>query len=272
VTLPAGTFAVDAMSSGAYDHQNSVWLPTTYGAISPDGSRYTYAEPAVASTGGPPAAGVVHVVNVVGGADHVARTPGPVSVIAWTANGIYVESIIPQSGAPPVGLTVINPDTLTFRQITSLYTWQAVNDHYAYTTDIDPADPSPPQPNGPGPIPGDRIQRLDLTTEALAPMLTINGATVSVEGFDSSQNPVVSANTASAFTVRLTPSNQQIFSGPSMTALASDPAPSGALGDSTGIWFNSAAGVIWHFGPADTTIHQVAVTGLPFAGLAGPCT
>lgn len=270
--MPSGAFVVDPPSSGAYDHLQSRWLPTSYHAVSPDGARYAYAEPAIANPDGPPHVGIVHVINVATGTDHPVSIPGPVAVIGWTATAIYVESIVPQSDAPPVGLTVVNPDTQTFRQITSLHQWLAVGDHAAFTTDIDPADPSPPVQNGPGPIPGDRIQKLDLTTESLNPFLTIDGARVSVLGIDSSGNPIVGANSAGGFTVRLTPSNLQIFSGPSMDTTAGNSDPLSALADSTGIWFSSIAGVIYHWATGDLAVHQVAATGLSYPGLAGPCT
>jgi hypothetical protein len=272
VTLPSGAFAVDPPSSGAYDHSASQWLPTSYHGISPDGTRFAYVEPAV-STGGPPATGVVHIIDVAGGTDHIVRTPGPVGLVGWTSTGIYVDAIIPQSDAPPAGLSVINPTTNTFdHQITNTGFWQVVGDHFAYGADVDPADPSPPVQNGPGPAPGNRIEKLDLATGTVTHVLTINGHRVYPEGLDASQNPIVGANTSSAFTVQLTPSNVQIFSGASMDTTSGDPDPWSALADSTGIWFSSLAGVIWRYGPGDTAAHQVAATGIGGAGLAGPCT
>jgi hypothetical protein len=273
LTLPSGTFTVDATSSGGYDHQASKWLPTSYFAISPDGTRYAYAEPAIANPGGPPMAGIVHIVDVATSIDHQAAIPGPVLVVAWTATGIYIEAIVPQSGAPPTGLSLINPATNAFdHQITSTGFWPVVGDHFAYGADIDPTDPHPPVQNGPGPAPGDRIDRLDLATGTVSYVLTLPGGRVFPEGLDSSQNPIIGANSASGFFVQLEPSNKQIFLGSSLDTPAGDPNPVKALADSTGIWFSSLSGVIWHYGPSDATAHQVAATGLGSAGLAGPCT
>jgi hypothetical protein len=272
VTLPAGSFALDATSSGGYDHQASRWVPTTYAAISPDGTRYAYAQPAIANPGGPPPVGIVHIVDVATSIDHQAAIPGPVAVVGWTATGIYVEAIVPQSGAPPTGLSVVNPATNAFdRQITSTGYWPVIGDHFAYGADIDPSDPSPPVQNGPGPAPGDRIDRLDLASGAVTYVLTLSGGRVFPEGLDAGQNPIIGANTASGFFVNLEPSNVQVFLGFSMDTSAGDPDPVRALGDSTGIWFTSFTGVIYHYGPGDTDAHQVATT-VGSAGLAGPCT
>ena len=271
VTIPGGTFAADPASQGAYDHQQSRWLPTSYRAVSPDGSRYAYAEPAGAAGG--PQVGVVHIVNVSSGVEMKATTPGPVGIDSWTASGIYVYGIIPQSDAGPIGLTVIDPATQQFRQITPSGEWLVVGDRYAYSTDVDPADPHPPVQTGPGRIPGDRVVRLDVTTGAVTPVVTVNGATVEVLGLDTSGNPIVSANTSTSYSVRLTPSNTQIFSGPAFdNSPASTGDPLTALADATGIWFSSIAGQIWHYGPGDTVLQAVSATGLGFPALAGPCT
>ncbi len=272
--MPSGAFAVDAASSGGFDHQQSRWLPTSYFAISPDGSRYAYAEPATASPGGgPPLAGVVHIIDVATGTDHPAAIPGPVAVVAWTATGIYVEAIVPQSDAPPAGLSVINPVTNAFdHQVTSTGFWQIVGDHFAYGANVDPADPSPPVQNGPGPVPGDRIEKLDLASGTVTHVVTINGNRVFPVGLDASQNPFVGANTTAGYRILATPFATPLFTGTDIDTTPGQVDPTSALTDSTGTWFGSIAGVIYHIGPSDSALHQIAATGLGSAGLAGPCS
>jgi hypothetical protein len=270
VTFPGGAFAVDAQSQGAYDRQSARWVPAAYVAVSPDGSRYAYT--IIPQATGGPVAGAVHIVTVSSGNEQVAPTPGPVAVIAWTGSGIYVEAVIPQSDAPPVGLTVINPTTLGFRQITSTGFWRAVGDTYAYKVDIDPTDPNPPQQNAPGPAPGDRVERIDVGSGAVSPVLTVNGASLNVIGLDPAQNPIIGSSTASAYSVLVTPGGHQIFAGPPFDAASGGGDPLVALADATGVWFTSLSGEIWHLGPADATARAMANTGLGFPSLAGPCT
>lgn len=271
--MPSGAFALDVQSSGAYDHQLSRWLPTQYLDISPDGSRYAYADLPPSSGGGPPPTGVVHIVDVSAGTDHIARTPGPIALLGWHAGGIYVESIVPQSDAPASGLTVINPDTLAFRQITSTGTWQLVGDNFAYSVDLDPADPSPPVQNGPGPRVGNRVEKMDLSTAAVTPLVTINGASVTLLGLDApAQNPWIAANNSTGYSVMVTPYHATAFTGPDFTTPSWQADPITALADSTGTWFASVNGTIWHYGRSDTALRLVAATGLQGPGLAGPCT
>jgi hypothetical protein len=271
--MPAGTFAADVQSSGAYDHQLSRWLPTTYLDISPDGSRYAYADLPPSSGGGPPMTGVVHIVDIGAGSDHIARTPGPIALLGWHAGGLYVESIVPESDAPAFGLSVINPDTLALHQITSSGTWQLVGDNAAYSVDLDPADPHPPVQNGPGPRVGNRVERMDLSTGAVSPFATINGASVTLLGLDApSQNPWIAANTSAGYSVMGTPYRAAEFTGPDFATPSWQADPTSALSDSTGTWFASANGTIWQYGPADAALRLVAATGLQGPGLAGPCT
>ena len=244
-------------------------MPASYLAISPDGTRYAYS---IIPQAAGPVAGAVHIVNVASGNEQVAPTPGPVGIIAWTGSGIYVEAVIPQSDAPPVGLTVINPTTLGFRQITSTGFWRAVGDTYAYEVDLDPADPNPPQQTGPGPVPGDRVERIDVGSGAISPVVTVNGASLNVIGLDAAQNPIVGASATSTYTVLVTPGGHQIFSGPPIDTATGGGDPLGALADATGVWFTSLSGEIWHLGPTDSTAQAMANTGLSFPSLAGPCT
>ena len=264
ITL-AGTFTNDPLSNGGYSHQLSRWVPVAYADISPDGQRYAYSDSA---TAGPP--DYIHVVTISTGVDHPVQTAAPSSVLAFTAAGVYFASV--QPSAASTGLSLINPDTGAVTQITDKLVWGLVTDKVAYAVDTDPADPNPPAPLSPGATAGDRVEKLDLATGNITPLLTINGAYVIVEGVDSAQNPIVGADIpGSGFKIRLLPSNQEIFSGPSLRTSSSDSDPTSALSDSTGTWFASPSGAISHLASGDSSLKKVATTSVEFPTIAGPC-
>jgi hypothetical protein len=271
ITMPTRSFAADLNSLGGYDHQRSIWLPVTYAGISPDGSGYAWVLAPGSPGTGPPGTSTVYINNLAGGANFGGRTPGPVRLVAWTATGIYLASINPQSDATPLGLSVMRANGAFDHQITSTGYWPVVGERFAYGADVDPSDPHPPVPNTPGPAPGNRIEQLDLQSGTVTPVITVAGARVFPEGLDYTENLVMAADTPSGFTVKLMPSNVQIFSGPPLGSPAGASDPVSALGDSTGIWFTSTSGVIWHYATGDPAAHQVATTGLASPALAGPC-
>lgn len=267
LAYPSGTFRADAGSSGGYDRQKARWLPVNHAAISPDGSRYAWAEVSPAGSSGGPRTGIVHIVDVDGGAPHDAHSPGPVGVVAWTATGIYVDSVVPESGAPRTGLSVINPDTLAFHQLTSAGTWQLVGDNYAWSVDINPTDPHPPVQNGPGPRVGNRVERLELTTATVTSWFTFPGSSVFLLGLDlPAQNPWIGATQSGQYNV--------IGGSQSQTIQLSSPVAfdgGAAFADATGTWFANLTGRVYHYGSADNTLQQVATLGFQSPALAGPC-
>jgi hypothetical protein len=73
-----------------YSWSAARWLPVEREAVSPDGLRYTYAEP-YWSTASYPSGSRVHVVNVATGLDRVIYDVAPYTVIDFASEGIYVQ-------------------------------------------------------------------------------------------------------------------------------------------------------------------------------------
>jgi hypothetical protein len=271
----SNAFVADNDSASGYDHQKARWVPASHRAISPDGSRYAYTRiPVATPQSGPPATDVVYIVDVTTGTEQQVATPGPVKVVGWTATGIYVSAIAALSYAPPVGLSVINPETLAFHQIISSGTWRLVGDQFAWSVDRDPADPNPPtELEDPVHQLGNRVERLDVANGAVSPVATMIGARVFLLGLDATQTPWIGIDMPDRYEVRGTPYRKAVFSSGPFRNPGSGPFdPHEALADSTGTWFASSA-TIYHYGSADTEMHSVAGVGwIGFAALAGPCT
>lgn len=252
LTMPAGTFAIDSTSLGGYDRQLSTWLPVSYRAIAPGGAEYAYV---ASSAEAGPAGRDVFINHVKGFGGFDVQTPGRVRMVAWTSSGIYVASITSISDASSTGLAIIVSETAFGHQITKTGSWPVVGIRYAYGAQ------------------GDRIDQLELSTGNVSTLVTLSGARVFAEGIEYSEtNLIVAANTSQAFTVTLVPSNQLIFTGPSLDVPAGAADPISALGDDTGIWFTSTAGVIWHYTAGEARLQRAGESGLRSPIIAGPCT
>jgi hypothetical protein len=253
VSVPSGVFTVDRNSLGAYDTQRSTWLPVTPGGISPDGSSYAWVvDPNTPAGNFPPGTGKIDINNLDGGGYGIT-TPRHVRMVAWTPSGMYVASA-PNPGAPSVGLSLINTGNNVFgHDITSTGSWPIVGYQFAYGAA------------------GNRIESLNLETGLVTPVFTVPGARVFPVGLDYSYNVIVGANTASGYAVTIMPSNQQIFSGPSLDTPSGASDPTSAVADTSGVWLSSAAGDIWHYTPGEHAVKRIGSTGLASAHIAGTC-
>jgi hypothetical protein len=253
LSVPSGVFTVDPHSLGAYDTQRATWLPVAPTGVSPDGSRYAWVvDPSTPAGNFPPGTGKIDISNVgLGGWD--VKTPRHVRLVAWTPSGIYVASVA-NPGAPSVGLSLVNTGNNVFdHDIISTGSWPIVGYQFAYGTARN------------------QIESLNLETGVVTPVLAVSGARVFPVGLDYTYNVIVGANNASGFTVTIVPSNQQIFSGPSLDTPAGASDPTSAIADMSGIWFSSAAGDIWHYTPGELAAKRIGSTGLASAHLAGTC-
>ncbi len=128
------------------------WVPAS--AISPDGSRYSYADYLQ------PGVPRVHVADVATGHDRVLALPaGYWAVIAFTADGIYLDQRY--EGIGP-GLMRLNPDSGAIQTVFSDAAVTLISGHVAWIQTRDNTDPLP-GPGGIGPA-SNEVQRRDLTT------------------------------------------------------------------------------------------------------------
>ncbi len=259
VTFPGGTFAADSTSLGSYDRAHTKWLPVLRDRISPDGNRYAWGE---YRTDSGPTTGIIHVVDAGTGADHTVLVPAPSMVVSYETDGIYVARVVPNSGAPPQGLTLVDPTGAgTFRQIVADGTWTYIGGGFAFGADLDPSIPELAGVGGPGRA--NRVRKMDVQTGAISVVSTSPSAQSTILGV-SPATPVVSVETATSYKVVI--GGTTLFSaGPS------DGNPRGPIVvDGSTIWFSSLSGAVWRWdgsGPAA----QVATVPLKGVQVAGAC-
>ena len=259
VQFPAATFNADPASLGAYDRVHSKWLPVFRAWVAPDGNHYAYS---VNPVGPGPVTGTIHIVDVTTGADRSILVPAPSNVIDYESEGVYVVRVVPSSGAPPSGLTLVDPAAGTFKQIATSGIWTAVGGGFAWGADL---DPSIAPPAGGGPNAANRVRKLDLKTGAAASVAQYPGMSVQVLGVDS-VNTIVSAMSGSDYSVaRL--DGTKMFIGP--VANSNPTAP--IVVDGKAIWFSSASGTVWRWDDPALGIHQAATSSLQTAVIAGAC-
>ncbi len=255
--FPGAAFSPDPGSLGAYDRAHSRWVPVFRAWVAPDGNHYAYTANA---SGTGPVAGSVHVVDVVTGAERTVPVPAPSNVVSWEAEGIYVVRVIPNSGAPPQGLTLVDPNAGSFRQITADGIWTQVGGGAAWGADVDPAIAPPP---GGGPGGANRLRRLDLASGAVTIAGTFPGANVGLLGVLPT-GPVYSVSSATTYVV--TSPAGQLFSAPISNSNPAAP----AVVDGATIWFSSFSSAVWR-SDAGGPVQQVATTSLPVTLIAGAC-
>jgi hypothetical protein len=257
--VPDGTFSADGASMGSYDRAVTRWLPVLRAWVSPDGTRYAWGEPRALSG---PATGIVHVVNAATGADHPVDVPSASAVVSFEKEGVYVTRIVPDSGAPPQGLTLVDPATGAARQITADGAWVTIGDGAAYGQDVDPALPPPAGVGGPGAT--NRIRRLDLATGAVTNVSSYPGADAKVLGVYHAM-PLIGVTATSSTTVLLGASTT-VFTGPPDTGNPAGP----VVVDGTTVWFSSLNAAVWRW---DGTGRAARVASAPLHALqvAGAC-
>lgn len=231
IQFPAGTFTPDPQSSGTYDLAVHRWLPVRHDWVSPDGTRYAW--PEYRRVDGP-ATGIIHVVDVASGADHPITVPAPSMPVSWEATGLYITRIVPNSDAPPQGLSLLDPNTGALRQISNTGEWDAIGTGKAFGVDLDQSAPLPPQ-GGLGAQ--NRLRALDLTSGAISNLQTFPSTRVNVSGVQGA-NPVVTLQASDRVTIQA--GSAVLYDQP-----AAQPAPAGpAMADGTTLWF-SGSNTIW---------------------------
>jgi hypothetical protein len=160
--LSSGTFTTDPNSLASYDLAVGKWLPVPRAWISPDGLRYAYPEYRV---GPGPATGLIHVVDARTGADRALAVPAPSMPISFEGAGVYIVRVIPNSGAGPQGLAVLDTGSGSVHQLQAGGLWEYVGGNFAFGRDVDASIPPPPA----GPLAANRVNQLNLPRERSRP-------------------------------------------------------------------------------------------------------
>jgi hypothetical protein len=244
--LPQGTFAADPASLAAYVLGAHAWVPVPRAWVSPDGRSYAYPEYRTASG---PATGIIHVIDIASGADHPLGVPAPSMPISWEAAGIYVARVIPNSGAPPAGLSLLTPATGALRQITAAGAWTLIAGNRAVGADIDSSVALPPGGEGPGAA--NRVRLLDLDTGATSVQGTYPATNVLLLGSQGA-NLLLGLITSDHYTVKL--GSSVLYEG----AVTAPQPGSPAVVDGSTIWL-SGPGAVWR------SVNGAALDRLPVA-------
>lgn len=260
VSFPGGKQSADYAVNlppnfgATFTRRYAQWLPVPLFAVSPDSSKYAYADRVPV-----PFDHVrIHVVDVISKADRLvynqnSSSSGYFVVADYRAEGIYVEDVGP-TGEGRSGLWVIDPRSTNVRQIapagqpSSIRGFQAIGTGEAWYTDLASGDPPPFE----GIAPADRLVRFDLTTGAVTPWFRRPGAYVEVLGTDAIGHPIVRTSVM-ADSVTSISESLWVVSAPNVaTPIYAGPGSKDSgyadflgepLQDDHGIWFGSGHGV-----------------------------
>lgn len=231
LTLPGAAFSKDAQSLAAYDSAAAKWLPVPRAWISPDGTHFAWPENRAAAG---PVTGIIHVVEVASGADKPVIVPAPSMPVSYEAGGIFITRIVPNSDAPPQGLSKIDPGNGSFKQVVADGNWTALGGGFAFGGDVD-STVAPPPANGPGAF-YNRIRKLDLNSGAVTPVQSYPGSSVRVFG-TLGPTPIVGVQTpAGRFQVQVP---AVIYDQPSSQSDPTEP----IVVDGTTVWFSGHQGI-----------------------------
>ncbi len=255
--LPGGAFAKDPQSLAAYDSAVSKWLPVPRAWVSPDGTHYAWPENQPAAG---PVTGIIHVVEIATGADKVFRVPAPSMPVSYEAGGVFVTRIVPNSDAPPQGLSKLDPTTGDFKQLAADGNWVALGGGFAFGGDVDTSVAQPPA-NGPGQF-YNRVRKLELATGTVTPVQTYPGSSARVFGALGT-NPIVGVVTPSGHFQVQVPA--VIYDKPAGQSDPTDP----IVVDGTDVWF-SGRQAIFKWNGSGQLSDPVAVP-VPLAIPVGAC-
>jgi hypothetical protein len=185
ISVPSGTFTPDPSGTygPTYDWAHRRWLPVLAPQVLPDGSMYAYEVELQDRPGYQ-----LHAVWVENGADKMIRDmpyDNAYSIVAMKPEGIYLVPIIHRSGVPG-GLWLLSSTRATLAAVPGAgdNRWQVIDKGAAWG----------------GPVGGDSLDRLDLTTGAvtawfrrpIAPPMGIGSSNgPQVIGFDLSGHPLI---------------------------------------------------------------------------------
>ena len=283
VSYPDGAFTADssanALSPAAggvpdggfgltYDRRYAKWLPVPPSWVSPDEGRYAYGTLYGMNNMNPTTISL-HVVDVATGSVK-SVAPGDWLVVAFDVKGVYVmHQSLTQAAS---GLSVIDPDTGSIRQITTAGFWTRVIGDAAWgTLGFVPGAQAQPQL--------EQLMKLDLSTGHMlagTANTSVNGAwfvrlgtTINALGGDTRGDVIVMATSDTVLEFWLVSANTgsatEIYSGSSQGA---DSLISlNAYGDSHGVWFGTQAGL--YLFPYGGALARIASTPGQVAGTCG---
>jgi hypothetical protein len=258
-----------------FTRRHGRWLPATVAAVSPDSSRYAYAE-FYNDASGPRSR--IHVVDVVSAADRIVYDQGFYAVIDYETDGIYL--FAPAiADAPNRGLWRLDPQARSLKEILPENpSVDFVGSGAAWYGDLAPGD-QPPASLKDNPMAQaffkDRVIRRDLKSGAATPWFRRPGQEVRVIGVDGAGHPVVivgaptDAGTSTSQELWLaTAPNQakQIYAGPGSVS-ADFVAFGSPLADIHGLWFGSDKGIYLY--TPDGTFQKVSAA---VGEVAGRCS
>lgn len=152
-------------SGMAYDRAHSRWLPVYQQLVAPDGNHYAYG-----SSDG------IYVVDPTSNTQVELGQGHPWQVLRTLNDRVYATIpstagfwVVPFSGSPV--------------EVTTAGYWSGASASAAYGT------PTSAVPQGAT----QQMQKLDIATGKITDWLALNGASLSVQGFDASGNPIVQA-------------------------------------------------------------------------------
>lgn len=184
-----------------FDTVERRWVPVSAYQVSPDGAFYAYATYDPAS--GDP--GHVHVVDIASGTEKVLPAPAPPApfqgfeVADFTSLGIYLAAN--QVNSLPSGAWLMDPASGTIKTLAQVVNVLRIRNGYAWTLQVDPRDPKPPQP-GKG-TPGDSLVRVDLATGAKTEWVYRPGEQVWLQGLDSRGGTLIVSFDPTASTIQI---------------------------------------------------------------------
>ncbi|HEX6349320.1 MAG TPA: hypothetical protein VF160_08005 [Candidatus Dormibacteraeota bacterium] len=255
--MPGAAFTKDPQSLAAYDSAAKKWLPVPRAWISPDGTHYAWPENQAASG---PVTGIIHIVEIATGVDKPVTVPAPSMPVSYEAGAVFVTRVVPNSDAPPQGLSRIDPATGAFKQVVADGNWTVLGGGFAFGGDVD-STVAPPPANGPGAF-YNRVRKLDLNTGAISTVQTFPGGSVRVFGA-LGPTPILGVQTAGGHFQVLVPA--VIYDQPLGASDPTDP----VVVDGTTVWFSGHQAIYkWEGSGQLSAPISVAI---PLAIPAGAC-
>ena len=250
-----GTPVLAGQLPATYDPAAHRWVPASGRVISPDGLRYAYIDYSQ------PMQGQVHVVDIASGLDRAIATPGgPIGIVAFTSDGIYIHASYEGTGP---GITLINPESGATRTVFTDSVVYMITGQVAWTAARNASD-TLPQPGGMGPS-YNEVHSRDLKTGQETTWVYRPGSDLYVVGAAGGSIVVQGNDQSSSFELVVTaPGQAQVVDvGASGENLPFTSAP---IADGNGWWMGTVNGLyLWT--PHTGAVLVSGVTGAP----AGPC-
>jgi hypothetical protein len=281
------SYTIAADSDRSYLAATNDWLPVLPQAIAPDQSAYVEGRARTGASTAPPTT-TLYTVDVRTKARRPLFTApnGDMAVVlAYTANGVYVETLS-STGPGPSALVLIDPVSGSHHSVPGSQpkakvfqqAWIAISGDAAWGSAIT-------FPNGQSKPYVDTLVRLDLSTGAASDWFSSKYA-FTVAGFDATNHPILaifgpsaSQGVTTSLALISAPNNSVAIKPQGGTYVEGQ---GQGLSDSHGTWFGSSDGTVWLY-TASRGMEKVASippqrggTGGPFdehawRSIAGPC-